>query len=61
MGGENQRDPTTTYPLAGYPLVTAPNHPIAGSRHPLSLGMVMLGLLVSASMFTVWLVGGGGR
>ena len=26
-----------------------------------SLGMVMLGILVAASMFIVWLVGGGGR
>jgi len=26
-----------------------------------SFGMVMLGILVAASMFIVWLVGGGGR
>lgn len=51
---------TTNLPATGIGNYSALLYDLEGYAQT-SLGMVMLGVLVAAAMFIVWLVGGGGR
>ena len=51
---------TTNLPSTGIGNYTKLLYSLEGYAQT-SIGMVMLGVLVAAAMFIVWLVGGGGR